>query len=71
MTADAEAPRPKWTVALTCCGYDDGTFTANTYEEADAFREAYTSGPGVSPHGYSTESYVTGHRRSGVVSRAE
>jgi hypothetical protein len=54
-----------WTVHLTCCGRDDGVFNARTWEEANAFRESYTSGPGVDEHGYS--GIGPGHQRSGVI----
>jgi hypothetical protein len=30
-----------WIVQLTCCGRDNGTFGAATWEEADQFREDY------------------------------
>jgi hypothetical protein len=56
-----------WVLTLTCCGRDDGTARFATSEEADAFREGYTSGPGVDPHGYSGDGY-SGHRRSAVKS---
>lgn len=58
-----------WTVKLTCCGRDDGEFHADTWEEADAFRESYTSGAGVAEHGYSAHASEPGHRRSGVIER--
>lgn len=59
----------EWIVTLTCCGRDDGTLTAGTWEQADAIRESYTSGVAVHPHGYSAPAHESGHRRSAVVSR--
>jgi protein gp37 len=57
----------RWRVALSCCGDDDGEYVASSWDEADRFRESYTSGPGVNDHGYSgTTSYE--HRRAGVLS---
>lgn len=52
-----------WLVTLTCCGRADGVFAADSWEEAQAFREAYTSGPGVSG-GHVGD---TGHDRSAVI----
>ena len=57
-----------WVVRLTCCGHDEGVYTrASTWEEADAFREAYTSGAGVHPNGYSAPEHSPGHKRSAVI----
>lgn len=41
-----------WELQLICCGRDDGTETFDTWEAADAFRESYTSGPGVGGSGH-------------------
>jgi hypothetical protein len=58
-----------WRVSFTCCGRDGGHVVAPTWVEADAAREAYTSGAGVHPNGYSAPDYETGHRRSATVTR--
>jgi hypothetical protein len=57
-----------WRVVLTCCGRVAGDFYADTWEEANDFRESYTSGPGVNPRGYSGGA-ESGHQRSGVISQ--
>lgn len=49
-------------VRLTCCGRDDGTHGPVSYEEAEAFREAYLSGVGVGEPG--------GHQRSAIIEAA-
>lgn len=60
----------KWKVALTCCGHADGVVSAETWEEADKIRNAYTSGVGVNEHGYSAHESESGHRRSAVIEHA-
>ncbi len=35
-----------WIVALTCCGRDNGTFGAPTWDLADQFREDYLDAEG-------------------------
>lgn len=57
----------RWRVILACCGRDAGVYDADTWEAADAFRESYTSGPGVNEHGYS--SHGSGRQRSGVITK--
>lgn len=52
----------KWIVKLICCGRDDGIYQADTWEEADSFRESYTSGPYVNVPG--------GHERAGIVEKS-
>jgi hypothetical protein len=59
----------EWQVQTTCCGMDTGVSYFHTWKEADDFRNAYTSGPGVSEHGYSALQTSPEHRRSGVVKR--
>lgn len=59
-----------WRLKLICCGRDDGTETFATREQADAFREAYTSGPSVDPHGYSA-AYPNGHQRAAILTHEE
>lgn len=54
----------RWLVELSCCGRDDGNLLAETWAEADAFREAYTSGEGARPYGRSD---LSGHERAGVI----
>jgi hypothetical protein len=66
----AEQTVKPWKVMLTCCGRDNGVYEAATWEEADAFRESYTSGPGVNPYGYSG-GFTSGHQRSGVITKAQ
>lgn len=56
----------KYIVKLICCGRDDGTYEADTWEEADKFRESYTSGEAVAKHGYS-DSEHNGHKRVGII----
>ena len=56
-----------WCVRLICCGRDDGTEHFPTWEEADAFRNSYASGPGVDPHGYSG-GHTGGHQRAAIIS---
>lgn len=56
-------PQPKkrtrvFRVRLTCCGRDDGTTCPMSWRDADRFREAYLSGPGVDREG---------HKRSAVI----
>lgn len=58
-----------WLVTLTCCGRSNGVVQMPSWDEADKFREAYISGPGVAKHGYSSDPNDVGHRRSAVVSR--
>lgn len=56
-----------WRVLLTCCGRDGGYIDTETWEQADAAREAYICGPGCDPHGYSGDPYSGGHKRSGRI----
>lgn len=56
-----------WVVKLTCCGRDNGEFRALTWQEADEFREAYLSGPGVAGPGRSPLALMEGHDRSAVI----
>lgn len=49
-------------VILTCCGREDGVFGPVPWAEADAFRESYCAGPGVSDRG--------GHERAGIIEAA-
>ena len=60
----------RWRVRLICCGRDDGIMSFDTYEEAEAFRETYTSGPGVHTLGYSAPEHSSGHRRAAIISEA-
>ena len=53
---------------LTCCGRDNGVEIFSSWEEADKFRESYTSGVAVNPHGYSAHPTEAGHKRSAVIS---
>ena len=56
MPSDGLTESMPWIVVLTC------TYEAATWADADAFRESYTSGPSVDPHGYGGDS--GGHQRS-------
>lgn len=56
-----------WIVKLVCCGRDDGEYRADTYEEAYYFRESYTNGVSVNPHGYSAGEHEPGHKRAGII----
>lgn len=67
LTAPENQP---WRVQLTCCGRDDGHMSFATWQEAEDFREAYTSGVGVHPNGYSASIHADGHKRSGVIVRS-
>lgn len=42
----------RWRLRLICCGRDDGTEAFDTWNEADSFRESYTSGEGVGADGH-------------------
>ena len=55
-----------FTVQLTCCGRDAGRESFGRWEDADAFREGYLSGPGV---GLPTETRFGGggHSRSAII----
>lgn len=67
----ADPPVRAFVVSLTCCGRDAGSVEFPTWEQADAFREAYTSGEGVHPQGYSAPEHAPGHKRSGVITVRE
>jgi hypothetical protein len=56
-----------WIVQLTCCGRDNGTYGARTWEEADQFRESYLSGAGVAGPGRSVHALMMGHDRSAII----
>ena len=62
-------PVKMWLCRLVCCGRDDGVVECESWEQADAFREAYTSGVGVALHGYSAPLYESGHRRAVIVTQ--
>ena len=62
-------PVKTWLCRLVCCGRDDGVVECESWEQADAFREAYTSGVGVALHGYSAPLYESGHRRAVIVTQ--
>lgn len=56
-----------WRVRMICCGRDAGAeMIFGTWDEADQFRESWTSGPAVDPHGYSGDGYH-GHQRAGII----
>jgi hypothetical protein len=58
-----ETARP-WTLRLICCGRDAGTESFATWDEADAFRESYCTGPGVLDPGHPQRG---GHDRAAVL----
>jgi hypothetical protein len=49
----------RFAVQCTCCGRDGGTHLARTWQDADEYREAYLSGPGVDGE--------AGHKRSAII----
>lgn len=51
-----------WRLRLVCCGRDDGEEFFATWEEADSFRQSYTSGPGVG---------MGGHDRAAILERPD
>jgi hypothetical protein len=58
----------RWLCSMICCGHSDGCMIFDTWKEADDFREAWTSGVAVAPHGYSAEPHESGHKRAVIVS---
>lgn len=50
-----------------CCGREDGSQWFATTEDAEAFREPYTSGTAVAEHGYSAGPEEWGHRRAAIL----
>jgi hypothetical protein len=54
-----------WRVRLICCGRDAGDIFRDTWEEADEFRQAYTSGAGVRGPDWP----LGGHDRAGIIER--
>jgi hypothetical protein len=56
-----------WRVRLICCGRDDGDIFRDTWQEADEFRNAYTSGAGV--RHFNGRYWESGHDRAGIIER--
>lgn len=57
----------KWRLRLVCCGRDDGIAYFGSEDDAESFRNSYTSGSGVDPRGYSAPEYGSaGHRRAAI-----
>ena len=56
-----------WVLHLVCCGRDEGMLAFATRDQADAAREAYTSGQGVADHGYSADASGSDHRRAAIL----
>ena len=54
---------------MICCGLDDGYIAFATWDDADKFRESYTSGVAVAKHGYSAAPDESGHKRAVIVSQ--
>jgi len=59
----------KWLVRAICCGRDDGTLTFDTWDEADRFREMYSTGYGVARYGYGSPQHEPGHRRAAIIEK--
>lgn len=58
-----DAPEKRFTLKLICCGREDGPAPLPmSWEEANAFREKYTSGPGVA-----TSEHEPGHARIAII----
>lgn len=68
MSIQDNATKP-WRVRLVCCGRDCGFQYADTWDEADKFREGYCTETGAEPHGYGGRGF--GHRRAGIIERNE
>jgi hypothetical protein len=62
----AESAEVAWRVRLICCGRDDGDIFRDTWDEADEFRQSYTSGTGV---GDWRKPWEGGHQRAGIIER--
>lgn len=60
-----------WHLRLICCGRDDGTMVFSAWDEAQAFRESYTSGPAIAVHGFSSEPRESGHRRAAILTESD
>jgi len=58
-------PAGVWRVRLICCGRDAGDIFRDTWEEADQFRQSYTSGGGV--RHFNGRYWVDGHDRAGII----
>lgn len=58
----------RWKARAICCGFEESEHTFATWEEADAFRESYTSGPAVHPNGFSAGGHEPGHKRAVIIS---
>ena len=54
----------RFIVRLTCCGWDDGQYGPVEWADADAFRTAYLSGPGVLD---SEHAAPGGHERAAII----
>lgn len=66
MTADWTNAAQPWLVDLICCGYSIDRVYCTTWEEANEWRETFTSGVAVDSHGFSGTGH-NGHRRAGIV----
>ena len=54
-------------VQLICCGRHDGEHGPVTWEQAEAFRESYCSGPGVADPPQHDNPHMSGHKRSAII----
>ena len=68
MTPNQLPAGKRWKARKICCGRDCGYEVFDTWEQADAFRDAYTSGYAVAPHGYSDTEHW-GHKRAVIIER--
>ena len=60
----------RWKAKAICCNFDEQTYYFDTWAEADAFREQFTSGPHVDLRGFSGDGH-NGHRRAVIVEEAQ
>lgn len=56
-----------WRLRLICCGRDDGDQFFDDWQQADQFRNEYSSGTGATT--YSARPFEGGHRRAGIIER--
>jgi hypothetical protein len=63
---------PEFTLQLICCGRDDGRQTFGTWEDAQDFRESYTTRGAVCEKGYGCGQLKcgNGHHRAAIIQRA-
>lgn len=59
-----------WYLRLLCCGREDRVESFMSWEEADAFRQSYISGPGVTVDTFAN-GHLGGHDRAAVLDVVE